>query len=705
MVEPEAMAVGKNLRGIAFGLALLVLAASPAAAAAAPAVTTTEDGGAGSLREAVALAAPGETVSVPSGTYVLKLGELVIEKDLTLAGAGAGSTTIEADGEFRVIDVTKAAQKVTISGVTIRNGHPHAIVAEGGGIFSQAAQLTLNADTVTENIADATAPGKGGGIAEGGGVSVHNESKASIAVVDSTISENVADANGDTGMTGGIAEGGGLYVRFAGGASVTGTTFVGNRAWTVGGGIANGAGAFFRDNLGAGSISDSTFSGNLVESDSIAEGGGLSREEGQAPFEVDRVTFFGNTSRSSESKGRGGASGDRRRHQSPSRNHRRDARRHFEPRRQRALDRAQRKSRRHRDQRRHRSPGRRKLLRTGARLGDLARLQPRQHRPVWLRRPRRPRRPRSPTDTAGRQRGRHRDAPTGADQPAGVNAGAAFGLTSDQRGLPRPVGYRASATRPRPAPTGLTSAPSSCSRGGAALPRASAAADRLPAGQAEAEPEERDREPADHLQQAGDRDAGPRRQGPEDAAALPRRGRPARRSSSPRAAAPARSCANAAVASSGSRSPSRLPTSPPPAPTARRRWSSPRTAATGDNGRRWAGLYDRRVESSSSSSSGLAFESKAGRWLLAVSVLGSGMAFLDGTVVNVALPDIGRDFGATHQRPAVDPQRLPADPGLADPARRLPRRPLRAAADLRPRRRPLHPRLAALRGGAERSSC
>jgi EmrB/QacA subfamily drug resistance transporter len=45
--------------------------------------------------------------------------------------------------------------------------------------------------------------------------------------------------------------------------------------------------------------------------------------------------------------------------------------------------------------------------------------------------------------------------------------------------------------------------------------------------------------------------------------------------------------------------------------------------------------------------SGVAFESRAGRWLLAVTVLGSGMAFLDGTVVNVALPDIGEDFNAS----------------------------------------------------------
>jgi EmrB/QacA subfamily drug resistance transporter len=44
---------------------------------------------------------------------------------------------------------------------------------------------------------------------------------------------------------------------------------------------------------------------------------------------------------------------------------------------------------------------------------------------------------------------------------------------------------------------------------------------------------------------------------------------------------------------------------------------------------------------------GIAYKSTAGRWVLAVAVLGSGMAFLDGTVVNVAVPDIGRDLGAS----------------------------------------------------------
>jgi EmrB/QacA subfamily drug resistance transporter len=40
-------------------------------------------------------------------------------------------------------------------------------------------------------------------------------------------------------------------------------------------------------------------------------------------------------------------------------------------------------------------------------------------------------------------------------------------------------------------------------------------------------------------------------------------------------------------------------------------------------------------------------DSASGRWLLAVAVLGSGIAFLDATVVNVALPDIGHDLHAS----------------------------------------------------------
>ncbi len=49
----------------------------------------------------------------------------------------------------------------------------------------------------------------------------------------------------------------------------------------------------------------------------------------------------------------------------------------------------------------------------------------------------------------------------------------------------------------------------------------------------------------------------------------------------------------------------------------------------------------------SGTAAGLQFESTSGRWVLAIAVLGSGIVFLDGTVVNVALPEIGRDLDAS----------------------------------------------------------
>src|SRR6266508_1049934 len=38
---------------------------------------------------------------------------------------------------------------------------------------------------------------------------------------------------------------------------------------------------------------------------------------------------------------------------------------------------------------------------------------------------------------------------------------------------------------------------------------------------------------------------------------------------------------------------------------------------------------------------------EAQRWVLAATILGSSLAFIDGTVVNVALPALQRDLGAT----------------------------------------------------------
>jgi hypothetical protein len=46
-----------------------------------------------------------------------------------------------------------------------------------------------------------------------------------------------------------------------------------------------------------------------------------------------------------------------------------------------------------------------------------------------------------------------------------------------------------------------------------------------------------------------------------------------------------------------------------------------------------------------SAQTGLSYTSGPGRWVLLVTVLGSAVASTDATVVGIALPAIGRDFG------------------------------------------------------------
>lgn len=63
--------------------------------------------------------------------------------------------------------------------------------------------------------------------------------------------------------------------------------------------------------------------------------------------------------------------------------------------------------------------------------------------------------------------------------------------------------------------------------------------------------------------------------------------------------------------------------------------------------------YDERARTASSCGQNpvcqqpVVLDSARGRWLLAAAVLGTGMAFLDGTVVNVALREIGTDLNAS----------------------------------------------------------
>ena len=57
----------------------------------------------------------------------------------------------------------------------------------------------------------------------------------------------------------------------------------------------------------------------------------------------------------------------------------------------------------------------------------------------------------------------------------------------------------------------------------------------------------------------------------------------------------------------------------------------------------------------------LRYRTAPGRWVIAATVLGSGIAQLDATVVGIALPAIGREFGAGVIDPAVGRHRLHPD--------------------------------------------
>src|SRR5262245_13303944 len=169
-------------------------------------VTTTADvldtnDGKLSLREAITrannLAGP-DTIVVPAGVYKMTIpagpgpvndtGAFDILDSVTLQGAGAGATIIDAQHVDRVFAVTGTAASpiaVTFRGVTVRGG---LVTGDGGGIVVGYADLTLRGCVVTGN----TTSGKGAGISN-----ALNPGTGDLTLIGSTVSRNVAgDAGG-----------------------------------------------------------------------------------------------------------------------------------------------------------------------------------------------------------------------------------------------------------------------------------------------------------------------------------------------------------------------------------------------------------------------------------------------------------------------------------------------------------------------------
>ncbi|MBW3598844.1 MAG: LEPR-XLL domain-containing protein, partial [Planctomycetes bacterium] len=233
-----------------------------------------------SLREAVirANSNPGDfEIRLQAGAYWLTIsgegedlaatGDLDIRDNgrVTIVGAGAGQTVIDAGGDDaaipsladRVFHVLGGAS-LDVEGLKITGGVT-GLRRDGGGIAIDGGALALSASEVSGN----SAGGDGGGIANNGG---------EVVIADSTIADNSAEPFG---------AGGGLLNR--GQATVTGSTFSGNRAAGSGGGIHND------DSAQTLSVASSTFSGNTAD-----RGGGMHLAESGAIVLLHNTIVAGN---------------------------------------------------------------------------------------------------------------------------------------------------------------------------------------------------------------------------------------------------------------------------------------------------------------------------------------------------------------------------------------------------------------------------
>jgi CSLREA domain-containing protein len=318
--------------------AAILTTLSGSAAAAPISVNTTADtltGGQCSLRAAIASANSGapvagcaagsgtDTITLPAGDYKLTIapsggddnlsGDLDVASNLTIQGAGAAATTVDANGLDRVFSVS-AGEVATIAGITITGGHAatdggFAVIDQGpdrdgniggpgesgGGILDLGA-LTLSGDVVTGNRAGAGASGgnasnggtgvpsggtpcegghsvggPGGQGGSGGGIAVEN----GFLTLDSTqVTDNHAGAGGSGGN--GAHGGDGLPGDSCGklGADLKDGGSGGFSGGGAGGAGGSGGGVAFNGSSGAVNATDCTISGNA------SGGGGAGGTEG-----------------------------------------------------------------------------------------------------------------------------------------------------------------------------------------------------------------------------------------------------------------------------------------------------------------------------------------------------------------------------------------------------------------------------------------
>ena len=261
--------------------------------ASASIVTTTADSGPGSLRAAIANAAPGETITFAvTGAVTLTSDQLPLTTDLNIVGPGADRLAIQRDPAAPAFRIFNVQSTVSISGLSIRNGAADTFNDDNGGGIQNHGQLTL-IDCIVENNVAAREYSRGGGIL--------NRDEASLWVTNCVFRQNRCP--GDYGEGGGIYvfgevtvlnssfldnyvkdRGAGMHVDYFGAARVSGSTFSGN---VVQGREPQGAGIY---NYGWLALTNSTLSGNT----SFNTGGGIHNDGLSLALRIESCTIVSN---------------------------------------------------------------------------------------------------------------------------------------------------------------------------------------------------------------------------------------------------------------------------------------------------------------------------------------------------------------------------------------------------------------------------